>query len=395
MWVRKGQIVTSSQDTLTGFIKDCGISRNSNECLFKETKSSKVVKYNASELKSYHLFDYKKYVSKYIFTKQEFKNQFIEVLLESNINLYYFHKNKDVTYYAEKQNNKLIGLVNERFVSTRSKGSYNSDHTWQEIEIENPIYIDTLFSMMKDKENIVSQLYGLEYKVKPLVNLLKEYSLQTCKNGDCISYQKDLNVSKDRFGIYSGIEFSKINFTESETESAINYSIPIGILYNIPLSTINERFSIQFELVYNNYKYNSGFINLPDGVIDIKMTSNEISIPFSFQYKLNVNRLAPVIGLGKEMGFIVTSDVPFTNQADDYVYDNNLFIYKFQKGSWFFDLGVEYEQKSNFLIFSKLRFHRHYNKIIEDKNINNFTYKKAEGIEFVTNSLSLVCGVKF
>ena len=57
---REGQVITNNQDTLVGYIKDCGLSRNAKECLFKLSKKSAVITYTPSEISSYHIFGYKK-----------------------------------------------------------------------------------------------------------------------------------------------------------------------------------------------------------------------------------------------------------------------------------------------------------------------------------------------
>lgn len=389
---RKGLIITNNQDTIVGLIKDCGNSRNANECLFKETRKSPLVKYTPSEISAYHMFGYKKFVSRKVFSRKEFKGQFIEVLFEGNINLYYHFKGKDVLYYAEKPGESLIGLENELFTVSTPLSDPNAYTLYRnKYDIESKVYIDTLYSMMKDQKNIANQLVELEYNANPLISVFKAYSEQTCESANCNKYEKDRRIGKDRFGIYSGLELFQVSFEEYGYTSSFFSSVPVGILYNIPLSRFNERFSLQLELNYTKYQFSS---DLSD-IRYFSIQSNKVSLPISLHYKFSTYKFSPIVGIGKAMGFIFGSDVSTNLIEDEFNSDLEPLIYKSHRGSWFFDIGAEYDIKPNFTVFSTIRLHQYQNKIISQENSNYSRYKNAEGVEFKTNSLSVIVGFKF
>ncbi len=394
---REGRLITSQNDTLYGLIKDGFIARNSRVCIFKENKKAKAVKYNPSEIKSYQIAEGKYYAAKDVKVKGENKRVFTQVLLEGELSLYHQTKDKEYSYYLETENGELISLVNrDRDFRGQSDWIYKGYTTYNDAKI--PIYKDTLYDLFSDTKQVQDQVYNVRYNPKSLMHITKAYIKETCRGSDCISYEGQLNTTREKFGAFTGVFISKIYFEDSGAASFVKATVPFGLFYNIPLSFLHERLSFQNEVTYRMMEYNELY-NPPNETQYTKLRWDVVGIPLSIQYLTSFNRVSPTIGFGKEIGFVVNSDIVAVTEGkfpeDDPIVTSNEFIYLFQHGGWFLDLGCDFELNSKISLFTNLRFQYYQNKVIADQYENKLTFKVAEGTIFDTFSAALLFGVRF
>ncbi len=396
----KACLVTNDNDTICGLIRDGGGIRNSRKCVYKKNRNDKAIKYSPVEIKSYWFAGDKRYSAQNTFIKKEYKPSFFDVLLEGSINLYYCRKNQDMSYYLEKDQGQLIGLRNEKILKPTH---IDDDRVWHEQLVNSNAYIDTLYALFKDCKNIQGQLRQVEYNDKSLINITKAYLNSACQGENCITYEKDFSSSKSRFGIYTGIQVSKIFFTDSDAESEPIASVPLGIFYNIPLSRISERFSFQTELIIRNLNYDQGFTNIPDDLEEIRISSWTLGIPLFLKYKLSRKKLIPTIGFGKQFGLVLNSSVVYTindssPEESPWPEDFGSMLHVIQKGGWFFEFGINYPIAPKMRVFTNIRCQRDYNLIIPE-NYKNASFKWAEkndvGVKYLTNFIALQVGVIF
>jgi hypothetical protein len=139
--------------------------------------------------------------------------------------------------------------------------------------------------------------------------------------------------------------------------------------------------------------------NIPNETIYSKLKWDVVGVPLSIQYRYSVKKVSPTIGFGKEFGFVVNSDIVAITEGkfpeDEPIITSNEFIYKYQKGGWFLDLGCDFELNSRLSLFSNIRIQHYRNKVIADQYEDNFTFKVAEGTAFDTYSAALHIGVRF
>jgi hypothetical protein len=355
---KAGYIISLKNDTIFGQINDGGGIRNSKVCLFKANNKSKTIRYYPDEIKSYRYINGKYYDAKKIFFKDDYRSVFTDVLLKGEINLYYFRKNKEMEYYIEKEDGNLIGLINKEVpVRPRSYIYYNEFNA-----VYISIYKDTLYSVFSDCEKVQNQLGKVDYTHKSLVNITKEYLNETCKESDCITYEKNFNSQKPGFGVFSGIQLSKIAWSP-KIKSNFLTSVPIGLLYNIPFSLINDRLSFQIELIYNSINYKQEFSNLFNSKNIIKITSGTIGIPLLLKYEISRNKVSPVFAFGKEINHVFNSITTYN--------DEELQLNSFQKSGWFFDLGLNYKIFQNSILFTNIRVQSFNNLIIGSYGTGN------------------------
>lgn len=338
---REGWVITPEQDTLHGLIKDCGSNRNTKVCLFKEGKRSKTVKYTPGDIQSYQITGEKYYMASEFFQDQILGRHFAEVLLEGSVSLYHFKKNKNVAYYVEKEKGILVGLINEHFQlgrETVDPASYYAYSTYYDVKF--PFYRDTLSVMFSDSKRIQNLINGIDYKASSLTSVTTAYINETCQGDGCITFEKDLGRIRNRFGVFSGVQYTQSIAIDGSDRYDFNLTPPVGILNNIPVPAINDRFSFQIELIYRNLTTKQ--VTDEFGVQSpVKEMTHQLGIPLSIQYRLTWRRWSPTIGAGKEVGF-------YSSEGE--TGDLNI-----SKKCWFADTGAEFEIDRNLSLFAKIR----------------------------------------
>ncbi len=342
---RKGWIITPEKDTIHGLVKEYGINRSMKVCRFKENNRSKPVNYTPDQILSYHIEDGSFYSAGDYFHKGELNRVFAEVLLDGNLTLSHYGKNKEMAYYLEMEEGFPVGLINKELnVDRKSDFGYYAYSNTTEVKI--PVYRDTLFSLFYDSKKIRNQVANVKYTQASMISISKAYLNETCQGGNCITYEKDLRRIRDRFGIYSGLQTTWMEPKEGSLGYEYDISYPIGLYYNIPMPLINERFSVQFEMIYRrliSYEILDESGLLPDS----PDAENMIGIPLLISYRILWNRFSPTLGAGKELSILQFST---------------------QRGSWFADVGLDFELTPGVSLFTRIRLQRQIYRFKEDRN---------------------------
>lgn len=185
----KGYIITLKNDTIHGLFK----KSNFKNCEFKGADSNKYKKYSPASIKSYKT--HKKYfISERIFLKDEFRNVFLKVLIESDsISLYYHPKNKKQMFYIKLNDDDLLGLYNEEkeiVFHTNNSTSAKITHA-SEYFAKYDYYRFTLLKAFPYCSNaFLKRLMELEYDKELIKGIIMDYLLVVCENNKCISYEE-------------------------------------------------------------------------------------------------------------------------------------------------------------------------------------------------------------
>ncbi|MFH0756220.1 MAG: hypothetical protein V2B15_02900 [Bacteroidota bacterium] len=392
---RKGRIITLNNDTIEGLVRDIGMLQSSKECLFKENRKAKPLAYLPGDLMGYELSGYKHYASKEWIRDGGYSRLFAEVLIRGDLSLYHNWRNKSLAYYLENDSGIQTGLQNVEFnLRRRSENGYYATYGDQ-VQGFIPVYRDSLRSVFRDSENTYSQVEQVEYRMKPIMEITKSYLGETCEGEECITYEKNLRLTRDRFGIFAGVQLTQMFYSKSMVESLITPSYPVGIFYQIPLSLVSERISFQAEVLYRHLNYDP-LCNLPIGHTERTLQTDVVGIPLLFHYRMSVHRFSPTLGLGNELGFVLGSDVRY-NYIDEEgePVEDRYFVHSINKGGWFLDVGLDFDLSRDISLFTKLRIQSYRSKIIDNKVENNVTFKVAEGEEYFTYAAALYVGLKF
>jgi hypothetical protein len=391
---KSGYLITAKNDSLVGLINDGGTIKNSRVCLFKADRKSKAVRYSPKDLKFYRFDKDKCYASHTIFHNNEYKKVFTEVLVKGNVNLLYYWGNKETSFFIQRGNGPMIGLLDREGIISPATTKLIDP---KKALLFYDIYKDTLFTFFRDSKETLDKVDFLEYRMKPLIKITQEYNNLTCSGQHCVDYVKDLTVSRESFGIYTGIGFSKVYYfgtmDNNMAKSNIVPSIPFGIFYNVPMPAVNSRLSFQIELITTGVTYRSGTIQFIETDSSFESKSRTIGIPLLFKYSLPTkSKVTSSVGLGKETCFVVYSNVLYNGQK------NNI-LHMTQRGGWFCEYGVDYKVQAKYSVFANLRIQSYSNLVLESNNGNRSTYNKAMKDptvpQFKTILAALQVGIRF
>jgi hypothetical protein len=401
---KNGYIITLKNDTLFGLVNDGGGIKNSKMCLYKANKKSKAEKYYPKDIKSYRFIGDKYYSSREFFFNDGYNYVFADVLLEGKLNLYYFRKNKELEYYLEKDTCS-IGLLNKKVViPVSSEGLYGLQNSEMYSQVYSEefrnrtntsvyvdLYKDTLMSVFSDCRKIQQQVHNVEYNQKSMTKITKAYIKETCGKNDCINYEKDFSLKRSSFGIFSGVQFSRITW-KPDVKSEFISSVPIGVFYNAPMALLNDRLSFQIEVISNNSTRSQEYSNNSDTIQYLAIKSSTLGIPLLLKYEISRRRVSPSFAVGKETAFVFNSKV-IINENED------LLVNKSQKAGWFYEFGLNYKLSQKFSLFSNLRFQTNSNFIVPIRS-QRVNYKDAREndliiLDYKTHFVTLFIGLKF
>lgn len=382
---KPGKVITTNNDTLIGYINDGGYIRNSNFCIYKKSKKEEKVKYFPKDIKSFIIDGENYYSSQKIPNEKNEQTYFVEVLLEGKVNLYYSRRNKELSYFVQKDGGELVGLSKESVILAPEGKAASSYWNQQAITVHINSYKDTLKSLFRDCNLIQDQIQGLEYKQEPLQNIAKTYAGLTSSDKNKITYEQDLKSRKFNFGLFAGMQLSRISFPNSSLKSdlhpANSNSFLFGIFYNRPIYAISDRFSFQTELIFSKTSYSPEFITISNNEAYTDIRSNTFSIPLFIKYEFNTKYIVPTIGLGKEAGFSYNSRFQYirktaTPEAEigDIYAGVDYLTHWMQKGGWFFDIGLKYEINKKKSVFLSYRYQQRQSLVIENKYNQYLTY---------------------
>lgn len=376
----EGWIITPENDTIRGLIKDCGEFRSSKACLFKENRASRTVKYAPGDISAYQIQGESYYVHSDYSLEGDSTPFFSIVLLEGELSLYHNRKNRRMAYCIQKQDSNPVVLCNKEVLVQRESYllSYANSNTNSFMV---PVYRDSLRSLFRESKKTQNQVGIVGYNHKSLINITKAYLQETCGTDDCISYEKDLNKNRKRLGFYTGIQASQAESIDDSWGTNYQVTVPIGVLYNIPLKFINDRLSFQIELIYRRLKYDETISN-GGTMLERDIVSNLIGLPISLNYRFSKKRVSPTLGIGKEPGLYFNR---FSNNPAD-----GFSVYLSRGGNWFIDAGLSHDINPGLSMFTNLRLTGYpfgsglFNKILLTDKAN-----------FYTTFIALHLGVKF
>lgn len=401
---KKGYIITNKNDTIYGRIDDRGGYRNANICVFK-AKDKPLVKFYPGDILAYRMFNDKYYVDKRMYVKGVYKHLFIDVLIKGDVSLYHFRKNRDMAYYIEKKDGKMVGLVNfDLILKYKPEGNIAVAYSPTYI-LHKKIYQDTLRSLFSDVKKIQDRIQKVEYDPKSLSKITKAYIKEKCKGNNCINYERDLHLYTPRLGVFAGIQFNDISFLPSAKGLYSKYdpskiaakeftSNPIGLFVNFPLPMINDRLSFQIEGIWNDRHYQELLTNTTTEEFGrhIEINTQTISIPLLFKYQIGRGFISPSFAVGKETSYVYRSRVIIDENLD-------LRVHAMQKGGWLGEVGLNFKWTPYLTLFANLRYQMAKNQIImkgnEQASYDTVLHSTHFVKEYETTITTFLFGLKF
>ena len=384
---KPGFIIDLNNDTIHGYIQSAGEIANSQNCKFKLTKFGKTKKYKPNSLKEYAITDYKRYKSKELPFKKENKLLFVNVLLDGQISLYHHYRSKNREFFLENENGTIVPLINNEnkvIVDQMATVDKHAFHAYQ-FSLTDKLYQDSLLSYMTECKKVTNHIYNVNYNEKSLLNFTKEYLLQTSINNSPILYEKNLNLTKLRIGVFSSVRSSGIRFKKYNQTSSKTISIPLGVYIKVPFDLWSDRLFLQVEVIGNTVHYNSSNTE-QFGVVPFDLRISTLEIPFMLKYEFNNSRFVPGIAIGKSINTVVQS--------------NTKLVHPVQKANPFIDLECRYKINDNLSIFYSVRFITYTGLLLNKEDDKRMRYKYIVEFQryqraFTGQSLSVNFGLQF
>ena len=281
---RNGYYITLENDTVFGLVDYRGEVRNSQTCVFKKNEAAQPVKFDPTEIRAYRFIDGKFYISKQINTGDGEKTVFLEFLVNSITNLYFFRDINNYTYFIEDKNGKLLVLSNEKITSNvDGKG---------EVQRNSNKYIGVLKATFADCKEIQPQINNVSLGHKSLINITKNYHNYVCDTEECVIYEKKVPSAKVRFApvLKTGVanfHFDKGIFSNYAFEPEVYFGA--GFLMSTVFPGINEKLSFEAELDLNKYNFHGSYKVMNGAItetynvyLDLLSLQPTISVKYSF-----------------------------------------------------------------------------------------------------------------
>ncbi len=243
--LRKGYIITNSNDTLQGMINFKGDMQNSVQCEFYADENTNKV-YYPFEIKGYRFIDGKYYVSKNVEEDSINHKIFAEYLVSGRKDLFYFRDPSGYHYMLTKNENTLIVMPHkEEIVKIKGK-DYLPEPTR---------HIGYLKAYFSDCPEIFDEIEQIQYPdTKKLIAVTKDYHDRVCGENSCIIYRKIKPKIK------MGIE-PKFELMQFKGDSEYN-DLRGGLVY-LWLPEANENLFLKTGFIYGKYLSSYSMFKLP------------------------------------------------------------------------------------------------------------------------------------
>lgn len=377
---QRGYIVTLNNDSIFGSIQIEQAS--SNFIRFKNLNENTAITYLPGEISCFYLDNGKYYSTQKVYDNNTTKAVFAEVLYDNDYILYEFGTNKNFRYYIKKSDGTIIILYDENLELLNNYDPYSNN-----LDFELEEYKAYFKLILADCDTLNLGIKKVAYKASDLVELTNAYITCNRKNLSAQSFKKKFNKPSISFGAFAGIQASKVYVLESQIQSDISTTVPIGAFINLTVPSINKNLSLQSELIYSSLNYSS-LNNIPSLYSGINIRTSQVRMPIMLSYKLNDQKLGVSIGIGKEFAYQFNSKVNTIPVSYDFTVPKSridfeyrmkgYFVHFSQKEGWFLNLGLDYKLTKKLSLFTHLRLQRNLNLIIEEEQYNNFIFAVAE-----------------
>ena len=290
-----GYYITWEDDTIHGLINNKGGAGNSLACTFKQDKSAKQLRFSAEDIKAYRFSDGQFYISKVIDIKDVKSQAFVEFLVDGISNLYFYRDRDNYFYLIENQNGDILELYKEEVAHVEGQSQIDHD-TYRHIRMLKLAFSDCM--------EIQPQLEQAKLTHKSLIKITRDYHNYVCDDQECIVYEKDLGPPKIYFAPVIGMTSSSLRFDREfysrfEYDRSLDFSF--GIQMNAVLTRLNERISLQLDLLYQRTEFYGTYNNYYELYIKSGLFQSSILAKYNFP----TGKIRPTVGLGLLGNFLL------------------------------------------------------------------------------------------
>lgn len=306
--LQPGTIVTSTYDTVKGFIDYRNWEKNPVKVDFYRTLNDDASAYSPKDIRSFTASG-ETYISAIVtidqspYRTEDLKEGmifnyvtdtvFLLDLISGEKNLYYLMDINGKSHFFITNNSDVELLLFKRFFKRADDGNLTV--------AQNKKFVGQLNIYLQDCSKIQSQLAELKYEKNDLVKLFQYYYACT---GEKMASENKTVRKPNEFGIIAGVSFSKLTFFNgmdyfSEAEYPVSANISAGVFYNIVLPRNFGRLSICNQLLYYAYKTESVY----DDAVTTSIGMNYIMMNNMVRNKFPIQKVDFFLEGGTTIGF--------------------------------------------------------------------------------------------
>jgi len=279
---RKGWVISSTGDTLKGFINYQSVNHPAGLCSFKAGKEDKETDFHPIEIREFQFIaEGRKFVQGIVHNQ----NVFLEMLVQGKISLYcYRDETLQESFYIQKTGWKDKAILPFKREYKKNLNGY----VINSMTSNSTAHIDTLKKYMDDAPEIYPDIEIIDIPAKD--NLTKLVIQYNAIFGETFESLKPHKIIKP-LGIYvsPGIIFSSSRVTELS-----NYTLFGGFGVSVPLCRKNGQYLLNSGIFMARFTER---IVLNDNE-QVLIHYNFLRIPVKLEYRLPVNAIQPRFSIG-------------------------------------------------------------------------------------------------
>ncbi|ARS36204.1 porin family protein [Pontibacter actiniarum] len=306
---RKGFIVQNG-DTLRGYIDYRGDRRNAQFATFKQTLQGPEQRFTPEDISAYgYEVEQKLFESKTILPASETEQaqrHFLKTLIKGKASLYQYRDAADEAhYYLSMENGPLLELTQTEYTRKDPK-------TGRTYNATNKVFVGTLGNAFADCPNLKeAQLKNLELKESSLAAITRQYNM--CVAPASVQHEQKKVKSKLTVGPVAAFYSTSLNFTGDtylrHAPFENNVNVGGGLAFNATLPKLNEKLSVQMELLYIASNHTATFTE--EGqygssiAYDVSFDLAHLKLPVQLRYTLPRGLIQPYFNAGVVVGYAV------------------------------------------------------------------------------------------
>lgn len=370
----EGSVITLNGDTLKGEINLRSNLKNSESCVFKDSKTTTT--YLPQDIKSYTVGDDKYYLSKTVKLNTDSTKLFLEVLVQGEASLYYLKDSGDDLFFIDQQE-RLTLLSNKETIIEKEDGTKYSKESKQ--------YIGALLYTFRDAPKLSSQIKNTAFYYKDLVTITDKYN--KFRNPDSENYSK---ATKNVVYLEAGIGYSsgKYNIISLDEDLDIN-SATIGADFVFKPLKAHYIWDVTVGLYAMKYKCDDkvGASSENDDsyhLVNIDYTA--LKVPIKVRYNFPLKKVQPFINAGIINSLALSNNSSLLDHRSEYTQrEKGAEISKYQL-FYTFGAGLKlHTQNKNYFLFSANYEIKSQSLVsaseLDDSKINNLVFTIAYGFK--------------
>lgn len=304
---RKGYIIQNA-DTIRGYVDYRGYNKSAQLTTFKPTLDGLEQRYTPESTAGYGFDNEKKVFESKLVTVVNSdsageRKLFLNVLVKGKVSIYYYRDSFSKDHYYLEKDTTFTELQNNRLLVVDPKSE-------AKFERYDKKYIGVLNYALSGCESIsIPQLYEVRFNHSDLMRIASKYNECVTPNAASTAFPNREEKFKITIGPVLAYTQAALNFNGDSPLGRAEFqhksSIGGGVFLNLTLPALNEKLSLQTELLYIPAKFSSPSTNYGNFNYDILFDLAYIKLPLQLRYTYPKGSIRPFINAGLIAGYII------------------------------------------------------------------------------------------